>query len=50
MSGSTQTSLIGFEFPVRDAVGSFTYEQGQQAAIGDLLTFGFAHRCRVRLQ
>ncbi len=42
MSGSTQTSPIGFKTAVREAVGIFASQQDLQAAIDDLLTSGFA--------
>ncbi len=49
MSDSTQTSLIGFKTPVREAVGIFASQQDLQAAIDDLLTSGFA-RCELSLR
>ncbi len=49
MSGSTQTSPIGFNTAVREAVGIFASQQDLQAAIDDLLTSGFA-RCELSLR
>ncbi len=49
MSGSTQTSSIGFKTAVREADGIFASQQDLQAAIDDLLTSGFA-RCELSLR
>ncbi len=49
MSGSNQTSPIGFRTMVREVVGIFAREQDLQAANDHLLASGFA-RCELSLR